>query len=197
VVRGITPVTYKLAVPPQWAIHPVFHMSLLTPYVETKEHGENYSRPPPDLIGGKEQYEVEAIKSHQRHGRKRQLQYLIKWKGYPKSDNTWKPVTNLQAPHLIKKYHKHHPLNSINRGEIQRRGDQLPTWLPPTGLTPSTYLMTRLLGTSSLLLPGTSTTTPSPHLLHRTLAEDAVDVTNKRPNPLSTSIVPQKTGQVF
>jgi hypothetical protein len=39
-------------------------MSLLTPYIKTKEHGENYSRPPLDLIGGKEQYEVEAIRSY-------------------------------------------------------------------------------------------------------------------------------------
>jgi hypothetical protein len=47
--------------PPQWNIHPVFHASLLMPYVETMEHGENYSRPPPDMIEGKEQYEVKAI----------------------------------------------------------------------------------------------------------------------------------------
>jgi hypothetical protein len=69
ITQVISPVTYKLALPPQWTIHPVFHMSLLTPYIETKEHGENYSRPPPDLIGGKEQYKVKTIRSHQRHGR--------------------------------------------------------------------------------------------------------------------------------
>jgi hypothetical protein len=39
----------------------VFHTSLLTPYIETKEYGENFSRPPPDLINNEEQYEVEAI----------------------------------------------------------------------------------------------------------------------------------------
>jgi hypothetical protein len=42
----------------------MFHALTLTPYVETKEHGENYSRPPLDLIEGEEQYEVEAIRSH-------------------------------------------------------------------------------------------------------------------------------------
>jgi hypothetical protein len=31
------------------------------PYVETMEHGENYLRPPPDMIEGEEQYEVKAI----------------------------------------------------------------------------------------------------------------------------------------
>jgi hypothetical protein len=65
----ISLVTYKLALPPQWTIHPIFHTFLLTPYVETKEHGENYLRPPPDLVEGEEQYKVKAIRSHQCHGR--------------------------------------------------------------------------------------------------------------------------------
>jgi hypothetical protein len=60
----ISPVAYKLALPLQWTIHPVFHALILTPYIETKEHGENYSRPPPDLIEGKEQYKVETIRSY-------------------------------------------------------------------------------------------------------------------------------------
>src|SRR6266851_3165099 len=64
ITQVISPVTYKLALPHQWTIHPIFYASLLTPYSETKEHGENYSQPPPDLVGGTEQYEVEAIRSH-------------------------------------------------------------------------------------------------------------------------------------
>jgi len=54
-------VVYRLRLPPQWNIHPVFHASLLMPYIETMEHGENYLRPPPDMIEGEELYEVEAI----------------------------------------------------------------------------------------------------------------------------------------
>ena len=64
ITQVISPVAYKLALPPQWTIHPTFHASLLTPYIETKEHGENYSRPPPNLVGDEEQYEVETIRSH-------------------------------------------------------------------------------------------------------------------------------------
>jgi hypothetical protein len=56
-----SPVVYKLQLPPQWNIHPIFHASLLTPYIETMEHGENYLRPPPDMIEGEEQYEVEVV----------------------------------------------------------------------------------------------------------------------------------------
>ena len=36
-------VTYKLTLPYQWTIHPIFHALLLTPYSKTKEYGENYS----------------------------------------------------------------------------------------------------------------------------------------------------------
>jgi len=102
--KVISSVAYQLCLPPQWTIHPMFHASLLTPYVKTKEYRENYSRPPPDLIDDREQYEVKTIKSHQHHGRRKQLQYLIKWKGYLESDNTWEPADYVQASQLVKQY---------------------------------------------------------------------------------------------
>jgi hypothetical protein len=64
ITQVISLVMYKLALPLQWTIHPVFHASLLTSYIKTKEHGENYLRLPLDLIEGKEQYEVKTIRSH-------------------------------------------------------------------------------------------------------------------------------------
>ena len=85
----MSPVTYRLDLPAQWSIHPVFHIDLLTPYRETPLHGANYQRPPPDLVEGSEEYEVEAVLDSRRFGRGRKLQYLIKWKGYPASDNQW------------------------------------------------------------------------------------------------------------
>src|SRR5579863_5234085 len=113
ITRVISPVAYQLQLPHQWNIHPVFHASLLTPYVETDSHGPNYSRPPPDLISGEAEYEVEQIRSHRRHGRWKQLQYLLKWKGYPESDNTWEPADQVHAPDLIKAYHRCHQLEHI------------------------------------------------------------------------------------
>jgi hypothetical protein len=60
--------TYQLKLPFQWKKHPVFDTTLLTPYHETDEHGPNYIKPPPDLIEGEEQYEVETIIQHRRKG---------------------------------------------------------------------------------------------------------------------------------
>ncbi len=128
ITKVLLPVTYRLKLPFQWTIHPVFHMSLLTPYIETYKHSENYSRPPPDLIDNDEQYEVENIHSHQRHGRQKQLQYLIKWLRYPKSNNTWEPADNVQALVLIKQYHQCHPLNAI-KVTLTEPGHYQPNWV--------------------------------------------------------------------
>ena len=61
---------YRLDLPDQWRIHPVFHAALLTPFVETETHGTNYLKPLPDLIDGQEEHEVEAIVAHKRQGQR-------------------------------------------------------------------------------------------------------------------------------
>ena len=103
------PLTYRLELPKQWKIHPIFHATLLTPYKENDTYGENFNQPPPDLIDGQEEYEVEAIHSHKRVGRG--LAYLIKWKGYPSSENSWEPERNISnAQELLSSYKRRHRL---------------------------------------------------------------------------------------
>ena len=105
---------YQLQLPLLWNIHPVFHASLLLPYCKTPSHGPNFSRPPLDLIDGKEEYEVEQIKTHQNFSRSKHLQYL---KGYPESDNTWENTSDVHTPEITKEYHKHCPLQKI-KGQL-------------------------------------------------------------------------------
>jgi hypothetical protein len=62
-------------------------MSLLLPYRETTAHGPNFSRPPPELIDGKGEYQVEHIMGHWKTGHTKKLQYLVKWLEYPDSNN--------------------------------------------------------------------------------------------------------------
>jgi hypothetical protein len=91
--------TYRLDLPSHWKIHNAFHANLLIPYQETQEHGHNFTEPPPELIEGQEEWEVEQILDKRVHRRKEQ--YLIKWKGYSDAHNSWEPKENIRAPALI------------------------------------------------------------------------------------------------
>jgi hypothetical protein len=69
--KVISPVVYQLTLPAQWRqrkLHDVFHASLLTPYHETEAHGVNYLEPPPDVIDGEDEYEVEQVLDSKRIG---------------------------------------------------------------------------------------------------------------------------------
>jgi hypothetical protein len=59
--KKLSPVMYRLTLPPSMKIHPVFHVDLLTRYREMEAHGPNYKRPPPDIIDGEPEWEVEKI----------------------------------------------------------------------------------------------------------------------------------------
>jgi len=43
------------------AWHTLHHASLLTPYKETDQHGPNFLEPPPDILEGEPEWEVEQI----------------------------------------------------------------------------------------------------------------------------------------
>jgi hypothetical protein len=131
ITKIISSVAVQLKLPAQWSIHPIFHTSLLMPYVEMPTHGPNFTQPPPDLIDGEEEYEVEQICTHRRQGQHKTLQYLIKWKGYPESDNTWENADQIHAPTLIKLYHRTNALESIKAQRLQLKCHPLPKLLPP------------------------------------------------------------------
>ena len=100
----ISPLTYRLRLPPTWKIHDVFHASLLSTYQETAEHGPNYASPPPEEIEEEDEYEIAEILSH--WGSPSCRSYLVSWKGYSSAENTWEPEWNLQHAQTILKEYK-------------------------------------------------------------------------------------------
>jgi Chromo (CHRromatin Organisation MOdifier) domain len=102
VVAKVSSVAYKIKLPANWKIHDVFHTSLLTPYNETNAHGPNFLEPPPDLIEGEPEWEVEMILGDRIHKKKKQ--YLIRWKGYALAHDSWEDESGIHAPKLIADY---------------------------------------------------------------------------------------------
>jgi hypothetical protein len=106
IINVISDVAYQLVLPPHWKIHNVFHASLLTPYHETAIHEPNYLEPPPDVVDGEPEWEVEEVIGTRRFGRKRELQYQIRWKGYSAAHDSWEPASNVHAPKLVEDFLK-------------------------------------------------------------------------------------------
>jgi hypothetical protein len=109
IIQVMSAVNYRLELPTQWNIHPVFHIDLLTPYWETIMHGPNFTRPTPELIDGEEEYSVEKILDSRHFGRGRRLQYLVKWEGYPDADNMWVDKDDVFADDKVQEFKNSNP----------------------------------------------------------------------------------------
>jgi hypothetical protein len=110
-VISSTPTNTKLTLPKSWHIHPVFHNTLLTPYKKTSAHGPNFARPPPEIVEGEdEHYKVETILQSRPTPNHCGIQYLVKWKGYPNSENSWLPASQMKhATDLVQQFHRRLP----------------------------------------------------------------------------------------
>jgi hypothetical protein len=104
IIQVMSAVNYRLELPTQWSIHPVFHIDLLTPYKETTMHGPNFTQPTPELIDGEEEYSVEKILDSRHFGKRRCLQYLVKWEGYPDVDNMWVDKDDVFADDKVREF---------------------------------------------------------------------------------------------
>jgi hypothetical protein len=109
ITQVMSAVNYRLELPTQWSIHPVFHIDLLTPYKETIMHGPNFTRPAPELIDGEEEYSVEKILDSRHFSRRRRLQYLVKWEGYPDAENMWVDKDDIFADDKVREFKASNP----------------------------------------------------------------------------------------
>jgi hypothetical protein len=96
IISAVRKSAYKLELPTGWGIHDVFHESKLKPAHELQfpKQKETRPRPPPEIIDGNEEHEVEEVQGvRNKQGKK---QFLVKWKGLPQEESSWEPEENLK-----------------------------------------------------------------------------------------------------
>ncbi len=99
VIKKVGAVSYRLRLPVQMKNFPVFHVSLLKRY-----HGDPSRQPAPnpqEEIEGENFFKVEKVLDHQNRKRPGKAKkrtkrfFLIRWEGYPPSEDSWEPEENL------------------------------------------------------------------------------------------------------
>ena len=116
---GQSKLAFRLELPPNLKIHPVFHVHLLDPYNANKIPGRRQPPPPPEEINGEEEYEVREILDSRIV--RRRLEYLVDWKGYSEEERTWEPAENVSgAADLVAEFHRRYPQRPASK-DIPRR----------------------------------------------------------------------------
>jgi hypothetical protein len=105
--------------------------------VKRSRTASNIRNPPPDLINGQPEWEVEKVLGSQR--RRNQLQYLVRWKGFSDAHDSWEPLSHLTADELIAEFYNKNPqaIRNITHSPIIRTLTTQPnpmsqTFAPPT-----------------------------------------------------------------
>jgi transposase InsO family protein len=99
IIAKVGSVAYRLRLPKNIRVHPVFHVSQLEPAPKKDSFNRIVDPPPPIEVGDHDEYEVEEILNHRR--RRGKLEFLVKWNGYPTDDATWEPRSHLANAHEL------------------------------------------------------------------------------------------------
>ena len=111
IARVISDTAVKLDLPASMpSIHPVFHVSLLTPASDAQIPGQHLQEPEPIQVDGHNEWEVgEILDSRIRY---RRLEYLVLWDGFIRDGerSTWEPVCHVShATDAIAEFHMRYP----------------------------------------------------------------------------------------
>jgi hypothetical protein len=100
--KKLGPVTYKLKLPKDMKIHPVFHVALLEKAPTNVKTVESLPTEPQEEL----EYDIETVLAG-RLNKQGNPEYLIKWAGYDTTHNSWEPEGNLTPTALTEVKEKH------------------------------------------------------------------------------------------
>ena len=107
VIETIGQQAYRLSLPEDWKIHPVFHVSLLKDWRTESLHED---QPIPSDAPEVEEpyYEVEKILRWRKIKRNKKIikEYLVLWKGYPIEESSWIQASQFSHPAQLQDYLK-------------------------------------------------------------------------------------------
>jgi hypothetical protein len=89
ITHKINEVAFRLALPPGFKVHDVFHVSLLKPF---ESSARSQPPPPPVELDGELYFTIDRILEERVVGKVRpRREYLIKWQDYGAEHNSWEP----------------------------------------------------------------------------------------------------------
>src|SRR5258708_18018226 len=103
VKERLSPLTYRITLPPGYRIHNVFHVLLLTPVKKDSIPGRTQPPPPPILVRDfraeepEEHYQMKQYLDSRwikTKDNKWQFQFLVEWDGY--NNHTWEPREQIE-----------------------------------------------------------------------------------------------------
>ena len=106
VIETIGEQAYRLSLPENWKIHPVFHVSLLRDWkaADVQEDQPASQEDAPDV---EEPYwEIEKILLWRKIKRNKKIikEYLVLWRGFPVEEATWILPEQLIQPQLLQQF---------------------------------------------------------------------------------------------
>jgi len=105
----VGPLAYRLKLPHGLRqLYPVFNMVKLSTAPDDPIPGRKpHAPPPPIVVDGEPEWEVEEVLDSRWH--RRRFQFLIKWKGFSREHNSWEVASNVKVPDLVAEYYRKHP----------------------------------------------------------------------------------------
>ena len=115
IINKVGPQSFALRLPDSMkSVHPVYHVSMLEPFIPSSIPHRTQSPPPPVEVDGEIEYEIAEVLDSKIDKRRRncQLLYLVRWAGYEGTDEetSWILATELEhAPEALAEFHYAYP----------------------------------------------------------------------------------------